>query len=168
MPLNLLKKYNQLLELAAYSEQQRKTSLIGIFNRDIAENTKFHFRSKKLNPTPADGVTKMETLFIHLTTVIVDKSIRRREYELGRSVRLHWVKYHLEEQKVDEMLCFTVKEPEGLRTYIYDKMEKYVIVLEPLRNKNEYYLLTAYHLNGKDEKRDKILKKYKRKLDEVL
>jgi len=66
------------------------------------------------------------------------------------------------------MLFFSVKEPEGVRTYIYDTDEKYVIILEPLRNINQYYLLTAYHLMGKDAKRDKILNKYKRKLDEVL
>lgn len=168
MPLNLLKIYNQLLELAAFNEQQRKISLMGIFNRDIANNARFHFRTKKINPTPADGVISMQTLFTHLTTVVVDRATRKREYEPDRSIRLHWVRYHIEEQKKDEMLYFSVKEPEGFRTYIYDKVEKYVIVLEPLRNKNEYYLLTAYHLNGKDEKRDKILKKYNRKLDEVL
>lgn len=66
------------------------------------------------------------------------------------------------------MLIFSVKEPEGFRTYIYDKDEKYVIILEPLRNKNEYYLLTAYYLSGKDSKRDKIVKKYNRRLDEIL
>lgn len=62
---------------------------------------------------------------------------------------------------VDESAC-------GVRTYIYDKDENYVIVLEPLRNSNEYYLLTAYHLRGKDKSRDKIMKKYKRRLPYVV
>ena len=66
------------------------------------------------------------------------------------------------------MLCFTVKEPEGNRTYIYDKTEKYVIVLEPLRNGTEYYLLSAYHVQGKDARRNKIERKYRRKLDILL
>lgn len=48
------------------------------------------------------------------------------------------------------MLVFSVKEPEGIRTYIYDKDEKYVIILEPLRNGTQYYLLTTYYLTGKD------------------
>lgn len=65
------------------------------------------------------------------------------------------------------MLHFSVREPAGVRTYIYDKNEKYVVILEPLRRVDEYYLLTAYHLTGKDAKRNKILKKYKRKLDEL-
>ncbi len=56
------------------------------------------------------------------------------------------------------MICFSVKEPDGVRTYIYDKDEKYVIVLEPKHNNTIYYLLTAYHLRGKDAQRNKILK----------
>lgn len=168
MPLNLIRKYNQLLDLAGYTEPQRKQSLLGVFNQDIANHPNFNFRTKKITPTPADGVIKMETLFTHLTTVMVDKVTRKREFDMNRSLRLHWVKFHIEEQKQDEMLHFSVQEPEGFRTYIYDKVEKYVVVLEPLRNKNEYYLLSAYHLTGKDAQRDKMIKKYKRKLNEIL
>jgi hypothetical protein len=168
MPLNLIKKYNQLLDLVGLNETQRKKSLMGIFNQDIAKHPNFNFRSKKITPTPADGIIKMETLFDHLTTILVDKKTRKREFDMNRSLRLHWVKFHIEEQKQHEMLLFSVQEPEGYRTYIYDKVEKYVIVLEPLKNKNEYYLLSAHQLTGKDAKRDKMIKKYKRKLDEVL
>jgi len=64
------------------------------------------------------------------------------------------------------MLIFSCKEPQGIRTYIYDKAEKYVVILEPYRNKDEYYLLTAYHLTGRNNK--KIENKYKRKLNDVL
>ena len=168
MPLNLLKKYNSHLDLAGLTEAQRKQSLLGVFNKDIANNNSFKFLNKQITPTPLDGVIKMETLFNHLITVIVDKETRKREFDIHRSLRLHWVKFHIDQMKKENMLHFTVKEPEGFRTYIYDKDEKYVIVLEPLRNKTEYYLLSAYHLTGKDNKRDKIEKKYKRKLNEVL
>ncbi|KAA6311727.1 hypothetical protein EZS27_037205 [termite gut metagenome] len=61
------------------------------------------------------------------------------------------------------MLVFSVAEPNGTRTYIYDKDEFYVIVLEPMRKKEEYYLLTAYYLDSRDKARDKIMKKYKRR-----
>lgn len=66
------------------------------------------------------------------------------------------------------MMVFSVKEPEGFRTYIYDQTEKYVVVLEPLRSRDAYYLLTAYFVEGKDEKRDKFEKKWKRKLPDIL
>lgn len=168
MPYNLLRKYNELLEIASFNENQRTNSLKGVFNRDIANNTQFTFQAKPINPTPKDGEIPMETLFSHLTTIIIDKETNKREFDIHRSIRLHWIRHHAEQRKKENMLIFSVKEPEGNRTYIYDKDEKYVIILEPLRNKNEYYLLTAYYLMGKDEKRDKMGRKYKRRLPEVL
>jgi hypothetical protein len=164
MPLNLLRKYNQLLDVVAMNDYQCKNSLKGVFNRDIVTNSGFSFRTKRINPTPADGQDAMERLFEHLTTVIVDKTIKKREFDMARSVRLHWVKYHIDENKQDNMLVFSVAEPNGIRTYIYDRNEFYVIVLEPMRKKNEYYLLTAYYLDGRDKARDKMMKKYKKRL----
>lgn len=106
----------------------------------------------------------------HLTTVIaiIDKDSRQRTFDLKRSERLHWIRYHIEGHKADNMLVFSVEEPEGIRTYIYDKDEQYVIVLEPLRNKGEYYLLSAYYLEGKDKARDKMARKYRRRLPDLL
>lgn len=168
MPLNLLKIYNQHLDIGALQEHQRRQSLMGVFNRDFTNNINLKFRKKQISPTPADGKIEMDTLFTHLTTVIVDPATRKREFELERSIRLHWVKYHIDGSKIDNMLIFSVNEPEGIRTYIYDKDEKYVVVLEPLRDGKGYYLLTAFHVRGKDAQRDKFIKKYKRKLDDIV
>lgn len=99
MPTNLIKTYNQLLELNSLDEHQRMSSLKGVFKRDFVSNSDFSFRKKKLNPTPAEGEDTMERFFRHLTTVITDKATRKREYDPSRSVRLHWVRYHLEERK---------------------------------------------------------------------
>ena len=136
MPTNLLKTYNQLLELNCLTEHQRILSLKGVFNRDFVNNSDFSFRKKKLNPTPAEGEDTMERFFRHLTTVITDKATRQREYDPSRSVRLHWVRYHLEERKNDNM--------------------------------DEYYLLTAYYMEGKDKARNKMAKKWKRRIKEDL
>jgi hypothetical protein len=168
MPLNLIKKYNQLLELSSLNEYQRKQSLKGVFDRDFTNNPNVAFRTKHINPTPADGQDSMERLFTHLTTVITDKAKNNREFDMARSVRLHWIKYHVEENKQDNMFVFSLARPDGTRTYIYDKDEQYVIVLEPMRKKNEYYLLTAYYIEGKDKARDKMMKKYKRRLPNVV
>lgn len=124
---------------------------------------KHHF-----NPTPADGINSMERLFTHLTTKITDKSTRKRSFDLLRSERMHWIKFHIEERKESCLLVFSVHEPEGKRTYLYDRDEKYVIVLEPLRKKDEYYLLTAYCEEGKDKERGKIMRKYSRRLPDTL
>ena len=169
MPFNLLKKYNNLLDITSVNDSQRKKSLRGVFDRDIMHNDDFSFRTKQVNPTPADGQDSMERLFTHLTTVIVDKSTNKREFDIARSQRLHWIKHHIDENKKDNMLVFSVMEPPyGIRTYIYDKDEFYVIVLEQMRKKNEYFLLTAYYLEGKDKARDKMMKKYNRRLSDVV
>lgn len=166
MTLNLLKNYNAHLDIAALSEAHRKTSLQGVFNRDFIIATPL-FQGKRITPTPIDGEIPMQTLFTHLTTVITDQKTRKREFEMDRSKRLHWVKYHLDLSKQNNVLVFSIKEPEGNRTYIYDIDEKYVIVLEP-KPTDVYFLLSAYHLKGKDAARNKILKKYKRRLETVL
>lgn len=168
MPFNLLKEYNAFLELEAFTENERKISLKGVFDRDFANNPNLCFKQKTIKPTPKDGEIPMNTLFTHLTTEVTDKNTKQRTFEIERSKRLHWVKHHLEERMKQNMLHFSVKEPEGIRTYIYDISENYVIVLEPFRNSNEYYLITAYYLRGKDSKRNKILQKYnKRRLSEL-
>ena len=169
MPLNLLKKYNALLELNGLTEQQRRTSLWGVFSRDFINQNTVYFNTKKIVPTPLDGKVTMETLFNHLTTRLIDKDNRSREFDIDRANRLHWVRFHLLCSNPEVLLIFSVNEPHGIRTYIYDKEQYYVIVLEPLRKKDEYYLLTAYKLTGKDLKRNKILAKYNnRRLPELL
>lgn len=161
MPYNLLKKYNALLELDSMGQQERTASLKRIFERDFVKNENFKFRNKKLNPTPKDGKISMETLFTHLTTCEVNTAEKKREYDRHRSIRLHWIKYHIEEQKKDNVYIFSAKDKDGIRTYIYDIKEFYVIVLEPLRDSAEYYLLSAYYLRGKDK--FKIENKYKKR-----
>lgn len=87
---------------------------------------------------------------------------------MQRSRRLHWIKFHIEESKKDNMKVFSIQEPQGIRTYIYDVDEQYVIILEPLRNKDEYYMLTAYYMEGKDAARNKMDKKYKRRMSTLM
>lgn len=168
MPHNLIKVYNELLDLGAFTESQRTESLKRIFNRDIANNPDFAFRTKKINPTTAEGEDTMERFFRHLTTKITDKSMNKREFDMSRSRRLHWIKFHIEGSKKDNMRVFSVQEPQGIRTYIYDVDEQYVIILEPMRNKDEYYLLTAFYMEGKDIARNKMDKKYKRRLKALV
>ena len=76
MPLNLTKKYNDLLDLLGMPEKQRTESLRRIFNRDIENNPAFTFNGKPIYPTPMeDGRIAMENLFNHLTRKEVDKDI---------------------------------------------------------------------------------------------
>ena len=168
MPFNQTKIYNELLDILSLNEAQRTKSLRLIFERDFVDKSPV-FQKKEIYPTPqANGEIPMDTLFRHLTTEMQDTQTRHRVFEKDRSMRLHWVRFHLDEKKRENMLLFSVKEPEGNRTYYYDKDEKYVIVLEPMRNGEAYYLLTAYYIKGNDAQRDKMIKKYKRRLKEIL
>lgn len=164
MTLNLLKKYNELLDLASLSERDRISSVKRVFDRDIRDNPRFYFLNKPIFPTPREnGEVAMQNLFNHLTRKKQIGDIENhRSFDMSRSQRLHWIRFHIEQKKKEDMLIFSVDEPQGIRTYIYDIVEKYVIVLEPGRKYDSYYLLTAYHLEGKDEKRNKILSKYRK------
>lgn len=166
--LNQIKIYNQLLDLLSLRERDRDVSLRKIFDRDIQNNPNFAFEKKQIHPTPKDdGQIALDVLFLHLTRTVDNMETKSRVFDIHRSARLHWIRYHVEKNKANNMLYFSTREPQGIKTYIYDIDERYVIVLEPLRNGLGYYLLSAHLLIGKDEKRDKILQKYKRKLDTI-
>ena len=87
-----------------------------------------------------------------------------------RPQRLHWVKFHIEEQKKDNLEVFSYKDRvDGrsvIRTYIYDVDRDYVIILEPQKSGLDYFLLTAYYLNEPGGK-NQIENKRKKKLPEV-
>ena len=107
MPLNLIKKYPQLLDISSLSERDRITSLKGIFKRDIEDNNNFCFRSKIIRPIAKEGQASMETLFHHLTTRRLKdekgKKLKERCFDIHRSQRLHWIKFHVEEKKQDKV-----------------------------------------------------------------
>ena len=181
MPLNLLKKYPDLLILSCFDEKTRTKSLRGIFNRDIADNINFKFKGKRIFPIKSDGIIDMDREFMHLTTEEIEDIdekgivVKHRIYDSFRSERLHWIRSHIEGQVKDsDVVVFSVKErnqrkrTDVVRTYIYNKTRKYVIVFEPqVRNGNAYYLLTAYYLN-KVYGEKQIKRKFSSKLDIVL
>jgi hypothetical protein len=187
--VNILRKYPELLELAYLRERERGEELMTIFDRDIRNNDNLNFRGNNIYPIK-DDKPAMETLFTHLTCEEVEeaddtgKIWRPRVFDIHRSGRLHWIKFHIEEKKKDVLDVFSVEErvkgKTVFRTYVYDKAEKYVIVLHPQNEElhefqdiplpeqvKAYYLLTAYYFNRKyGEKQMK--KKRKKKLDVVL
>lgn len=178
MPLNLLKKYPDLLEIMHLPLHQRKVSLRKIFDRDITFNSKFTFRAKQIRPTKKDGDASLDTVFNHLITeeseITDDDGTKRwgREFEKDRSQRLHWLRPHIDGKIDAKIRIFSVSERDRrkrkdvIRTYIYNTDEKYVIVLEPQRSNFDYYLLSAYYLNKKYASKQ-MSKKLRKSLDEV-
>lgn len=174
MPINLTKKYPQLLEVGHYTPHQRKGSLYAVFKRDIEDHPNFLFNSKKIRPTKKEGESPMQTLFGHLTTRDNKdengKKTGGRSFEMARSIRIHWITPIIEKKIFEGIKIFSyedrVKGKDVIRTYIFDTNQDYVIILEPQRSNQDYYLLTAYHLNEPGGKKQ-IKKKLKKKLDQV-
>ena len=175
MPLNLIKVYPALLELDHLQDGQRRASLIGVFKRDIEDNPGFGFRGKKIWPIKTE-VEAMQVLFTHLTCGTEDveengQKFKRRIFDYHRSKRLHWVRHHVEEKKKVDVEVFSAEERVNgrnvFRTYIYDTIEEYIIVLEPQRTGTDYYLLTAHHLT-EDWAKKAMAKRMKRKLLDIL
>lgn len=174
--LNLTKAYDELLELDHYNESQRRDSLLRIFNRDIADNSDFYFRDKVIRPLKSEDATGTEVLFHHLTCEEIEveeggRKFKRRVYEKERSIRIHWIKHHIEE-RIDSIHVFSVSERDQkkskdvIKTYIYNSEKKYIIVLQPQKSEMDYYLLSAYHLN-KSWGEKSIKKKMKKRLAKV-
>lgn len=176
MPLNLIKQYPQLLEIGHLNERGRIESLQRIFDRDIANNQGFTFLGKQIRPIKKEGEEPMQVLFHHLTTREdkdeKGKSLGSRSFEMHRSIRLHWVRFHIDQRKTTNVEVFSFNDRDKknrkdvVRTYIYDIDQEYVIILEPQRTGTDYYLLTAYYLNEPGGKKQ-IEKKWKKKLPEV-
>lgn len=176
--LNLLKTYPELLDLAFLSEHDRKELLLKIFVRDIEENQELKFRDKRIYPIKDDGPIEMGREFTHLTCKEMDEDgsgVNRRVFDMNRSRRLHWIKPHIMETIQENGIeVFSVverdreKRKDVFRTYIYNTVQKYVIVMEPqVRNGKAYYLLTAYYLD-EDYGEKMMKKKMKKRCQEVL
>lgn len=160
MPLNLTKVYNSLLDMLYPNFQANLASFRSVFNKDIANSAELKFRTKLVRPTTShNGEDAMDRLFRHLTTVETDKKTKKREFESARSVRLHWIRHHLDEKKKDNVIVFSIENEN--RTYIVDKDERYVVILEPLRKLDEFYLITAYPLEASSYKN--IMKRYEKR-----
>ena len=91
----------------------------------------------------------------------------KRIFEMDRSQRLHWINHLVSEKTPQNVDVFTIEERDKKKrkvkkTYIYDKKEEYVIVLEQQRS-NAFYLLTAYHLNEEYGKKS-LSKKMKKRI----
>ncbi|NUQ14839.1 MAG: hypothetical protein HUU33_05905 [Flavobacteriales bacterium] len=175
MPLNLIKRYPELLDIGGMSEASRTASLRGVFQRDIENNPAFAFRKRPIYPIKGEEPA-MQLLFRHLTTVevleVIDGTKRKsRIFELERSRRLHWVLPHIQEGTSARVEVFSaedrVDDAWKVRTYILNHDERYVVVLEPNRKPGAYYLITAYHLDRDHSYRKMMKKAAKRKLPDV-
>ena len=179
MPLNLIKKYPEFLELIG-SLKDIQSSLKRIYVRDIEDNPDFKFRGIPIHPIKAEeGQLVMDMTFAHLTTREYEQTDEdgnplpsKREFDIQRSKRLHWVNHHVHERTPENIDVFTIiewdikKHQDVKHTYIYDKEKKYTIVFDR-RDQKDLRLLTAYYLDEPYAEK-MMMKKMKKRLPSVL
>lgn len=78
MATNLLREYNQVLELLYRSEYKNIRSIKDVFYRDFNVENPLIFNAKIIQPTPADGEDKVEILFNHLTRKELDSVTKKK------------------------------------------------------------------------------------------
>lgn len=159
----LLVRFDAFLDIVAMAESQMVASLGLIFERDMVTDPCLTFNEKKIVyfRDPFDK----ESIFDHLIKKTVNG--RRNQIDLDRAKRIHWIKYFLVNSLRQNagFMVFSYKSVEkNIRTYIYHKHHKFLVVLEPTNN-NEYVLITA-HLRF-DSGITEIKKRFKEKLPDI-
>lgn len=90
------------------------------------------FCGKSIRPTPRKAVEiPMETLFKHLTTEMVNKVTRERVFEIDRSMRLHRVRFHINQSGDAYYLlsAYYIKGKDAQRSKIEKKYKRKLEVL---------------------------------------
>ena len=106
-------------------------------------------------------------LNLHTDSSYEQKAYLFFTFGLKTWLQSYWIKTHIEERTGDDIIVFSIEERnpqkrvDETRVYIYNKGQKYIIVLEPQRKGQAYFLLTAYYLN-KEYGEKQIKKKMKK------
>ncbi|MES2286842.1 MAG: hypothetical protein V4547_14225 [Bacteroidota bacterium] len=121
-----------------------EAALMPVFLRDMVDHPCMHFNGKPI--VYVRGPLDAQRAFNHLTKKEEDGG--RKYFDFDRAKRLHWVKYFLEKGLTkNKFWVFSYVHPKhGLRTYIYHKKLKFVVILEP--SPNEYFLVSAFYVKG--------------------
>lgn len=178
MATNYLKIFNQHLEINHLTEYQRSVSLQAIFDRDIADNEVFNFQTKIIRPLKKEDKYDVASLFKHLTHRTDEEKdkkgviIKKRDvFDFERSKRLHWVLPHINQKVIDNVDVFSaysrIDGKNVIRTFIHNKNEDYILILEPQKSGLDYYFITAYYLEEKYGGLKMIKQKYKNRLPDI-
>lgn len=159
--MNILAKYDGLLELSSLNEKDLRAELWSIFKRDF--DGKIECCGKDVEPTPSDS-GGYEHVFIHLITKSDDKT--GREIDRKRSKYIHWIKPHIKRDlspfsDLHDLSVFSIEENRRTSLYLLNKTKKYVVILELKRDKSALYLLTAFPIDD-ESKYNSMINKEKR------
>jgi hypothetical protein len=164
-PLNLEIKFGEDLIIGHLRPNDALLSLRRVFDRDFIVKPCTHFLNKEIIYV-REGNTN-DKVFEHVT--MKQEYGKRHLIDNKRAIRIHWIKTILEKagtSKSKKYQVFSHVHPKhGLKTYVYHKNLKHLIILEPSFCGQKYYFVTAYHVSGTGL--DDIREKFENKLSEV-
>lgn len=165
-PLNLNKApLKEELDYGYMRTNDAIESLKGVFKRDFIDNPCIEFMGKPIiYVREGNDETKV---FKH---VIMNEEYKKREFiDDKRAKRLHWVKTLLEKSQKSQGTKYWIfshnHDKHGLKTYIYHRKLRHLVILEPNSDATGYFFTTAFQVTGTgiDDLRDK----YENKLPDL-
>ncbi len=110
------------------------------------EKTTFHFKGKRvkvnLNRSRVYGYLNYPDAFVHLITR-ESKMKQRREFDLPRACRLHWIKTILRHSEDPLVWYYEHTEGDGtLKQYYWYERRDYLVILKPIAP--DLLLVTAF------------------------
>lgn len=165
-PLNLEVKFGDDLDIGHLRHSDALISLRRVFDRDFITNPCTHFLGKEIIYV-REGNTN-DQVFDHVT--MKQEYGKRHLIDNKRAIRIHWIKTILEKagtSKSKKYQVFSHVHPKhGLKTYVYHKNLKHLIILEPSECGQKYIFITAFHVSGSGL--DEIRDKYDNKLPDIM
>lgn len=135
-------------------------SLFSIFcNQFFVEKIKFKGKIVKINQTllecnQNDNCQSIEYTcqncpfqgkferFNHIVTGLNDNTRTPGKYKRNRAIRVHWIKYIIENVNNEKILYFQ----KGAKHYFWAKEDSYVVILKETKN-GQFYLITAFYVD---------------------
>lgn len=144
-------------------------ALYSIFKADFIDSHP-QFEGKQVNIRKHPMVYGKEEAFFHVTCQDYSKT-GNRDPDLRRCERIRWVRSFIENYNCDSSSCPNCdgvkvwREPykSNNRVFILLEEERYMVIVEP---RKEYCLLITAFYFDQDHRLEKILKRYRRSLEE--
>lgn len=141
--------------------EERLAELYETFKEDFV-NTTCCYGDRTIKFNRGNTINEKEDGFWHLISY-EDKTMGRIP-DFKRAKRLSWIKPIIENHGHSEIKEFDYLEATGnTRKYLWLENHDFVVILEEYRNRQSFFLVTAFHISGPYKRRD-LEKKYEKRI----
>lgn len=141
--------------------EERLVELYEIFKSDFVYNA-CYYEGRKITFKRTNTINEKEDGFWHL--ISYENKVEGRIPDFKRAKRLSWVKAVIENHGHSEIKDFDYLEAtEDVRKYLWLENHDFVVILEEYRNRQRFFLVTAFHVSG-PYKRTDLEKKYEKRI----